>query len=288
MISIIIINYKQKEFVEQCLKSIYDNFKSYPFEVILINNSSEDLTDLEFEYKLKLIYNENRGFSQANNLAANLASGEYFFFLNADTKITSDFLKTFIDEFSGKDFGAAGVKLYNKDNTFQLSFWKENTFLNEMKNKKEEELFGNRDLDYIQKKEEEYADIKEVDWVTGAAMIIKSDVFKKVNGFDENFFLFYEDADICKKLNDYGYKNYFFPLGSIIHYKGENVNKNFHDNTYYYAKESQLNYYKKHNSFFDHLLLRLYLFGKFSILYLFTFKKIYLRILKLLFGIQSR
>ncbi|MDQ3021930.1 MAG: glycosyltransferase family 2 protein [Bacteroidota bacterium] len=289
MISIIIINYNQKKFLEQCLKSIYDNFKSHPFEIILINNSpEEDLTDLQYEYNLKLVYNENRGFSQANNLAADLASGEYLFFLNADTIIKSDFFSVFADNFSGKEFGAVGIKLYNQDNTFQLSFWKENTFKNEIKNKKEEELFRKKNLKYISIKEKEYAEIKEADWVSGAAMIIKSDVFKKTGGFDERFFLFYEDADICKTLNQNGFKNYFFPFGSIIHYKGENVNENFHSNAYYYSKESQLIYYKKHNNFPNNLFLRLYLFVKFSTLYLLTFKKIHLRIIKLLFGINGR
>ncbi|MEO8209285.1 MAG: glycosyltransferase family 2 protein [bacterium] len=289
MISIMIINYYQKNFLEQCLKSIYDNFKSYPFEVILINNSpEEDLTDLQFQYNLKLVHNENRGFSQANNLAANLSSGEYLFFLNADTIIKSDFLKVFIDKFADKNFGAVGVKLYNADNTFQLSFWKENTFLNEIENKNNEESFTEKKLNYISRKEKEYDEIKEVDWVSGAAMMIKADVFKKTGGFDEKYFLFYEDADICKTLNDNGYKNYFFPFGSIIHYKGENVNKNFLNDSYYYSKESQLIYYKKHNNFLNNLLLRIYLFGKFSILFLLTFKEINLQILKLLFGIHRR
>lgn len=289
MISVIIINFNQKKYLELCLKSVYVNFKSYPFEVIIINNSpEEDLTDLEFEYKLKLIHNENRGFSQANNLGAALSSGEYLFFLNADTIIRSDFLKRFIENFSGKDFGAAGMKLYNKDDTFQLSFWKENTFLNEIKNKKEEKLFRERNLKFISGKEKFFSEIKPVDWVTGAAMIIRKDKFQKIKGFDESYFLFYEDADICKKLNNAGYNNYFFPFSNIIHFKGENVNNEFRNSSYFYSKESQLLYYKKNNSFLDNIFLRIYLTVKFSILYLMTFRKINLRILKLAMGINGR
>ncbi len=287
--SIIIINYNQKNFVEQCLRSIYVNFKSEPFEVILINNSpEEDLTDLQFEYNLKLIHNENRGFSQANNLAAGLSSGDYLFFLNADTIIGNDFLKIFEDSFSGKDFGAAGMKLCNEDKTFQLSFWKENTFLNEMENKKEENLFSEKNEVYINEKENNYIGIKEADWVSGAAMIIRKDVFKEAGGFDESYFLFYEDADICKRLSVKGYKNYFFPFSSIVHFKGEKVNRFFQSDSYYYSKESQLIYYKKHNTLFDNILLRIYLFLKFSFLYLTTLKRINLRILKLVFGISGR
>ena len=289
MISIIIVNFNQKRFLKPCLGSIYENFRSYPFEIIVVNNSpSEDLKDLQTEYGFKLIQNENRGYSQANNLGVTHSSGKYLFFLNADTLIRSDFLKDFADRFSGKDFGAAGIKLYNEDETFQLSFWKENTFFNEAENKKDEKHFRERDKDYMADKEGKYGDIKEVDWVTGAAMIIPKDVFKKINGFDEKYFLFYEDADICKTLSDSGYKNYFYPFSSTVHYKGENVNPEFRSNSYYYSKESQLIYYKKHNNLLNNMLLRLYLFIRFSFLYMTTFKKINLRILKLTLGIHSR
>ena len=289
MISIIIVNFNQKKFLKPCLGSIFENFRTYPFEVIVVNNSpAEDLKDLQSEFGFKLIQNENKGYSQANNLGASHSSGEYLFFLNADTLIRSDFLNDFAERFSGKDFGAVGLKLHNEDGTFQLSFWKENNFFNEIENKKDEKHFSERDKDYMTKKEREYLEIKEVDWVTGAAMIIRKDVFQKIKGFDEKYFLFYEDADICKTLSDSGYKNYFYPFSNIMHYKGENVNSEFNDSTYYFSKESQLIYYKKHNGLLNNLIIRVYLFVKFSFLYLTSFRKIYLRILKLTLGIKSR
>ncbi len=290
MISIIIINYRQKDLTIQCVRSVYENFKSHPFEVIVINNSpDEDLSELELKHRnLKLILNENKGFSQANNIGAQAASGDYLFFLNADTLIRSDFFGEFVKSFSERKFGAAGMKLYNPDETFQLSFWKENTFFNEIENKDEEKKFKERNLNYIKEKEKEYDEIKEVDWVSGAAMIIKPDVFKKAGGFDEKYFFFYEDADICKTLNDAGYKNYFFPFSNIIHFKGENVNKDFHNTSYYYSKDSQLKYYDKHNNFFNNFILRAYLIVKFAVLYVFTFNNINLRILKRVLGVKER
>ena len=289
MISVIIINYKQKSFTEDCIKSVYDKFASYPFEVIIVNNSPEEsLEHMKTEHPgLKIINNENRGYSQANNAGAESASGEYLFFLNADTIIKADFLSSFIDHFKNKEFGAAGLKLKNPDGSFQLSFWKENNFFNEIKNKSEEDKFRNKDSRYISEKEKEYSQVKEVDWVTGAAMVMRKDVFEKVNGFDDDFFLFYEDADICKRLSDAGYMNYFFPECEIIHYKGENVNSEFQSGTYYYSKESQLLYYEKHNNLFNNLALRSYLFVKFFIKYFFSFKKINLRIFLLALGIKA-
>jgi len=289
MISVIIINYKQKSFTEDCIKSVYDKFASYPFEVIIVNNSPEEsLEHMKTEHPgLKIINNENRGYSQANNAGAESASGEYLFFLNADTIIKADFLSSFIDHFKNKEFGAAGLKLKNPDGSFQLSFWKENNFFNEIKNKSEEDKFRNKDSRYISEKEKEYSQVKEVDWVTGAAMVMRKDVFEKVNGFDDDFFLFYEDADICKRLNDIGLKNYFYPDCDIIHYKGENVNSEFQSGTYYYSKESQLLYYEKHNNLFNNLALRSYLFVKFFIKYIFSFKKINLKIFLLALGIKA-
>lgn len=287
MISIIIINYKQKEFVEQCAASIYKNFSSYPFEVIIINNSPEQRLDhLQNTYKdILIIENANKGFSQANNLGARHSKGEYLFFLNADTLIENDFLKKFMDEFSGKEFGAVGLKLLNEDNSLQLSFWNENTFLNEIQNKKAEEKFKERDTTFV--KQYEVDKIKQTDWVTGAAMIVRKDIFNKTGGFDEKFFLYYEDADLCKRLSDAGYKIYYFPFSRIIHFKGENVNKDFSDNTYYFSKQSELLYYRKHNGFFDNLWLKIYLFLKFLFKYLFTFKEINLKILLLVMGVKK-
>lgn len=283
MVSIIIINYKQKDFTDKCVKSIYENIKSYPFEVIVINNSFEDdLIYLETEFEnLTVVNNINNGYSQANNTGVNYAKGEYFLFLNADTEVKSDFLSNVIEEFKVKKFGAVGLKLYNTDGTFQLSFWKENTFFNEIKNKKEEKYFKEREAKYIEEKETEFNSIKEVDWVTGAALIIKKEVFINTGEFDDDFFLFYEDADLCKRLKSNGLPVYFYPHCKIIHHKGENVNMDFKSNSYFYSKQSQLLYYKKHNNFVNNLLLRVYLFSKFTFLYLLTFKKINLDIVKL-------
>ncbi|MEZ4820971.1 MAG: galactosyltransferase-related protein [Ignavibacteria bacterium] len=124
--------------------------------------------------------------------------------------------------------------------------------------------------------------------MTGAAIIIRKEAFGKINGFDDDFFLFYEDADICKRLSDEGYKNYFYPDCEIVHYKGENVNSEFQSATYYYSKESQLLYYEKHNDLFNNLALRSYLFVKFLMKYLVTFKKINLRIFLLAAGIKIK
>lgn len=284
MVSIIIINYNQKDYVKECVDSIVEQIHPQ-YEIIIVNNSPEQ--DLrQIEGKANVIPNANNGFSQANNLGVKQAKGEILLFLNADTIVRNNFLEDAVKEMETRDAGAMGMKMYNRDGTFQLSFWKENTFSNEKYNKESESRFKKREIDFIKNIEAEHSSLSEVDWISGAAMMIKKEVFEKSGGFDENFFLFYEDADLCKRLKDMGYKIYFYPGSDILHYKGENVNDEFSGKTYFYAKQSQLLYYKKHNSLSDRILLSIYLLLKFGFKYLTTFKSINLKIFMLALGLK--
>lgn len=285
MISIIIINYRQKEFVSDCVRSIRDNVK-YPNEIIIINNSPEE--DLgELEGTIKIIPNTNQGYSQANNLGVKHAEGDFLLFLNADTLVKDIPFENVTSLLKRKDTGAVGLRMINEDGSFQLSFWNENTFANEKINKEREDRFKGKDKSFIENIEKEHRDVTEVDWVSGAAMMMRKDVFTVVGGFDERFFLFYEDADVCKRLKDEGYKIYFYPGSDIVHYKGENVNMEFTGKTYFYSKQSQVYYYSKHNSSSDRILLRMYLIAKFSFKYITSFKSINLKILLMLLGLRS-
>jgi GT2 family glycosyltransferase len=287
LISIIIINYRQKTFLVNCINSIYENIKSYPFEIVIINNSQEDYISLT-EYKnLTVVPNENKGFSQANNLGVKHSLGEYLLFLNADTIVKNDFAGELIKHFENIEFGAVGLKLLNTDGTFQISSYEENTFTGEIRNKKLEKKFSQENISFINKIEAGLKNITKVEWVSGAALFMKRKIFDDIGGFDERYFLFYEDADICKRFSDKGLSNYFYPFSEIIHLKGENVNKEFEIKTYYFSKQSQLLYYKLHNNIFDRIILRIYLFSKFLLLSLFTFKKINIEILKSVMGIKK-
>lgn len=283
LFSIIIINYHQKSFLVDCIKSIQQNFLS-EHEIIVVNNSSDtDLIDIE---RVSVINNSNRGFSQANNVASKKAGGKYLFFLNADTILQKDISLPFINEFKDKEFGAVGIGLRYPDGRYQLSYWNENNFLNEFKNKRLEKSFSSNN----QKVTDNYTSndsLKEVDWVSGAAMIIKNDVYEFVGGFDDDYFLFYEDADICKRIKNKKGLIYYFPFDGLLHYKGENVNESFLSDTYYYSKKSQLIYYKKHNNLLNRILLRLYLMIKSFINVIIKKNKVNVKIFKLVLGLSN-
>lgn len=280
MVSILIINYKQKDLLEACVKSIMNHVHSVPYEIIVVNNCNDDLS-MSVSDKIKIIQNENKGFSQANNLAASKAGFEYLLFLNADTEILSDPFENIFEKINKLNYGAIGFKLFNPDRTFQLSFGKFTGLLNELHNKKQENIFRKRNIDLMKKTELEYESITEVDWVTGASLFIKKRTFNEISGFNERFFLFYEDIDLCKRLTEKGYTNFFFPYTKILHHKGENIDKTFKTGNYFHSKVSQLLYYKLHRNFMERILLRLYLIATHFIKYITIFEKIHIRIIKL-------
>lgn len=259
LFSVIIINYKQKEFLVNCVNSIKENLKA-EYEIIVVNNSPES-DDLTFK-DVTILNNSNKGFSNANNIAAKYAKGKYLLFLNADTVLKKDFSTKFLGEFEKRDFGIVGLSLRFPNGSYQLSYWYENNFFNEFKNKKAEKNFKTvkQNSGYVSPQKDV---VKEVDWVSGAAMVVNKSWFDKVDGFDEDFFLFYEDADLCKRISGSGGKIFYLPFDGLIHFKGENINKSFLSDTYFYSKKSQLIYYKKHNNFLNRFMLRIYLLLKF-------------------------
>jgi len=239
--SIIIINYKTSELIKDCLETIFLNFSNI-FEVIVIDNNSKDgsaeMLKNDFGDKIKIIINkENKGFGSANNQGAKLAKGEYLFFLNSDTVIKNNILIEFYKFLSeNKNIGVAAPKLFLKDGNEQpFAFGGYPKILNLILEK-----FKARPI---------YQNIPfEVDWVSGAALIIKREIFEKIGGFDENFFMYFEDIDLCKRVKELGYKIVVNPKISLTHLCGSSI-KFFKKRKNYYYK-SQDYFYKKYYSAF--------------------------------------
>lgn len=259
MLSIIIVNYLQKDFLQKCVASIYKNLAKGSYDVTIVNNSKhEDLSEISLMFAdVKIIPNENTGYSKGNNLGVKQTTGEYLLFLNADTEILSDFINDLINKLEKINYGAVGLRLQFPDGNFQNSFGFFPSILNEYKNRKTELAFKNKYEKVIQERKSEYSKVKEVDWVTGAAIFIKKEVFNKVNGFDERYFLYYEDIDLCYRLNKTGYKNYYYPFSEIIHYKGEVTRTIENKKLKNIQRESQKLYYKLHNGIIQQILLRI-------------------------------
>lgn len=237
--SIIIVNFNTKNLLKNCLSSIFNNYKSSDFEIIVVDNNSQDssVTMLKNEFadnKIKLITNNrNIGFGAANNQGATMARGEYLFFLNSDTIIKENILiplRHFLDSY--ENIGIIAPKLLLEDGSEQ------------------QHAYGGFPTlfsviaDKFKKKKIKNSQPFEADWISGAALIIKRDIFNKINGFDEKFFMYFEDIDLCKRVKDLGYKVMVFPKIAVIHLGGKSLNKFSKRKEYYY--KSQDYYYKKH------------------------------------------
>jgi hypothetical protein len=220
--AVIMVNYNTTREVTNCLNSINNHLSDISLEIIVIDNNSQDKPlpnipstnqDVKF-YFLK----ENLGFAKANNYAETLSDAEYLLFLNPDTLLIEDFISPIIDFIKDNpEVGACGPMLLYKDFRFQNSFGNSWGLFYEVA---EAFMLINifRKFGKFILKKKLIAKIPfEVGWVSGACLLIKREVFEKVNGFNKDYFLNYEDIDLCTKLVDAGYKNYYFPNLKCIH-----------------------------------------------------------------------
>lgn len=207
-VSVIIVNYNTKELTKNCLASIFEKTKDIDFEVIVSDNGSTDgsieMIKSDFPQVVLIENNVNLGFGKANNIAAKIAKGKYLLFLNSDTILLNNAVKEFfdraVDEKESVILGSylcdAEEKICNSYGSFMNPFIfiiKKNVYdfypkilqwrLSKLQNKK-----------YAKTSLKE----KKVDFITGADLFIKKEDFNKINGFDENFFMYFEDEDLCR------------------------------------------------------------------------------------------
>lgn len=228
-LSIIIVNYNVTRLLRNCLLSIQKYTEGENYEVIVIDNASTDASwsDLIPEFpKVHFISSEhNEGFAIANNKAIKTAAGEYVLLLNPDTELEGFYLKDILDfADSRENFGCLGVRMHDAQGIFLPESKRSvpdmfNSF---------EKLFTNlkrsNSKSYYRSDVEENA-VEEVDVVTGAFLLIKRDIYEKIGGLDETYFMYGEDIDLCYTLLRNGYKNYYYGKASLLHHKGESTIK---------------------------------------------------------------
>ena len=254
-LSIIILNYNTKDLTLNCINSIVsqyeDKLNNGRFEIILVDNNSRDDSVTAFK-KLKLANfsliesKENTGFSRGCNLGARHAKGKFLLFLNSDTQIKDQGFLKMIQYFDDKkDLGILGAKLKNEDGTNQLSAGK---FLNLFY------LFLMLTSDHFLYKRFTRVSpnvIKKVDWVSGAALMIKRNTFKLLGGFEKGIFMYMEDMELCYRARLKGLDTYFFPEIMLFHEEGRSSGRTFAIINIYKGVSI---FYKKHKSNFEYKL----------------------------------
>jgi len=214
LVSVIIPVYGEIGFTLQCLASIAANTPSVDFEVVIVDDCSPDntATILEFVRGVTLVKNNsNKGFIGACNIGANIAKGEYLYFLNNDTEVTNDWMDALLQSFH--DFpgtGFVGSKLIYPDGRLQEAggiIWKDGSAWN----------FGKLQDPSLPI----YNYAREVDYCSGASIMVPRFLFEKLGGFDSHYAPAYcEDADLALKIRDQGYRVIYQPMSTIIHYEG--------------------------------------------------------------------
>ncbi|HEY7752021.1 MAG TPA: glycosyltransferase family 2 protein, partial [Ignavibacteriaceae bacterium] len=216
-LSIIIVNYNVKEFLQNLLHSIEKASSNISKEIIIVDNASEDgsveLIKQKFS-SVNMIENKtNLGFGKANNQALKIAKGEYILLINPDTIVSEDTFHTLLNFFnSNPEAGLAGCKILNPDGTLQLacrrsfpgpwtSFCKVTGLSNLFPNSK---IFARYNLTYLDENL-----TYEVDAISGSFMMMRRDVYEKAGGFDEQFFMYGEDLDLCYRIKEVGYKVFY-------------------------------------------------------------------------------
>ncbi len=250
-LSVVILNYNVRYFLELCLKSVQAAITNIDAEVIVVDNHSKDnscgMVKTLFP-DVKLIENDNNlGFSKGNNIGVAHANGEYLCILNPDTVVQEDTFEKLLDFSKSKpDLGAVGCRLIDGTGAF-LPESKRNIPVLGVAIKK---IFGNSRCYYANQLAEK--DIDKVDILVGAFMFLKRKTYLDVGGFDEDYFMYGEDIDLSYRLLKEGYQNYYNGGITVMHYKGEST---LRDKTYakHFYGAMQI-FYKKHfksNVFFD-------------------------------------
>lgn len=262
--SVILVNYNGVNLLRECLASLQKYSSDVTCEIIVVDNASSDGSSemVRREYpQVHLVENsENLGFSQGNNIGAGSATGKYLLFLNTDTIVFENSVKIladYLDEHA--HVGAIGPQLLFPDRTFQYSAGTLPTIAAECFDKMKYALTGRWPTVFLPIFRVAYRRIREVEWLTGAALMVRAEVFAALGGFDKNIFMYFEDKDFCKRLIDSGSHIIYFPLTSIIHILAGSSHLNSHKQVNKLYRTSQIYYYRKHLGPMQNALMRTYL-----------------------------
>src|SRR4030067_3518341 len=271
-LTVSIVTYNSAETILGCLKSVYASSLAVELEVLLFDNASTDATVQKIREnfpQVQLYQSEtNLGFGRANNFLLEKSSGKYILFLNPDTVLPIDTLQKLLELVRSRfQAGAVGPRLAFADGAYQISTSAYPSLRNELISK-----FYHRALDRNIKSvrkhlENQYPRTSAVTWVGGACLLCSRDKLIKVGGFDPGFFLYFEDIDLCKRLCEQGWKNFYVPEAVAIHLGGASVSS-IHWIKELEFRKSELYYYSKHLSVFSYYMLKLYLWVKFGLRWL--------------------
>jgi len=261
-VSIIIVSYNTRDLLKRCLSSLLQESSGINCEIIVIDNGSDkensaDVVTSQFP-GIKLIVSDiNVGFGAANNMGFRIAKGRYIALLNSDAFLHPNALSIAIEKMDANPkIGLGGAKLVGEDGSWQPSArmfpspLNDFLYLSGLATKyPHSRFFGRADRTWAPVEEP-----TEVDWVPGAFSIIRREVLEQIGYFDERFFLYYEEVDLCKRIKNAEYSIWYWPDVIVTHLGGETCKKNSHlmfsssgSQLVLWRMRSALLYFRKHH-----------------------------------------
>ena len=256
-VSIIIVNYNTKDLTLNCIKSIYQQTKDIEFEIIVVDNASSDgsmqAIREHFPQVILIEAGDNIGFGRANNLGVKSAKSEFLFLLNSDTLFVENSLKKLYDFYklnqAELDLGVLGCFLINENgviNGFGDAFPNVTSII---ESKIKAIPFIDKLYFRSQPKTCDFNKLYfEVDYVLGADMFLSKKLFKVLNGFDERYFMYFEESDLQLKVRELGLHNFIYTGTKIVHLEGKSFKEKISNFKRKIVHKSEISYIKKNYS----------------------------------------
>ena len=259
-ISAVIVSYNTRELLLQCLESL--RVFSGALETIVVDNDSADGSASAVRERrpdVRLIASpQNLGFSKANNLGLQAATAPYLLVLNSDAAVRAGTLETLAEILDTRpDVGLVGPRTVGADGRCQVSFGPDLTPWNEWRQRKLVLAVKRRDAAALRRLEAMAAAEHEPAWISGSCFLARRDLLLRLGGFDEGFFLYEEDVDLCVRVRKAGFRVLFTPRAEIVHHLGRSMEKASERAREEYRR-SHVRFYKKHNGAFWTLALRIW------------------------------
>lgn len=263
-LSVVIVSRNVCDYLRECLSSVRSSARNTAIECIVVDAASTDNTPgmirSEFPDVALIEPGSNVGFSKGNNIGMSASRGRYIFLLNPDTRILGqsiDLLCAHLEQHP--DVGVVGPQLLEADGSVQSSrrrfpnLWTgifESTWLQPWAPPAVLRRF------YMQ----DYSDrdMVQVDWLHGAALVVRREVFEQVGGFDEGFFMYSEELDWQKRIKEAGWKIVYYPEAQVIHFGGKSSDKAI-ASRHIHFQTSKVRYFRKHHGPVAGLFIRLFL-----------------------------
>lgn len=269
-VSIIIVSWNVADLLAACLRSLQVVDNTYAQEIIVVDSASTDETVArvrqEFPEITLLPQTENLGFSRCNNIGLAKATGRHLLLLNPDTEVIGhavDQMVAYLD--AHPEVGIVGPHTLNTDHTTQstrrrfptvpLAFF-ESTWLQPYTPKAW--------LDRYYMTDQPDTGVFEVDWVQGSALMTRREVYQQIDGLDEQYVMFFEELDWCKRAKDAGWRVAYLGTAQIVHHGGKSTDQVV-ANKHIYFQRSKLHYFAKHHGSLIALVLRMFLLVSYAI-----------------------